>query len=560
MSTTPIARVVGDAGRLEGVLEADGFEIVRHDDASPTVLLLGTDVEPDEAEGFVAEHDCPTFLVVEGYTPAALSRALSVGVDVVLQSGVSDREFLRILHKEMRAADESVRSPDAPIDVGLMVGSSEPMRDLCRTLARTAPAEAPVLITGESGTGKELVARSIHRLSPRRNGPFVAVNCGAIAESVIESELFGHVRGAFTGATEDRIGQFEAANGGTLFLDEIGELPLKMQVKLLRVLQDSKVQRVGESSPRQLDVRFVFATNRQLEEEVEEGRFRADLFYRINVLRIEVPALRRRKSDIEMLWEHFVQKAAEQEGRTALQTRPDVVRLLMRYDWPGNVRELENIARQAVIRRTSGKITPRIVRDRLGDVSREATPPVEPPFELKSLEEIERDAIIRTYEAVPSVKEACEVLGISERKMYYKLKQYREQGFLPEEGSQASRRPRLVFAHGTREAFDAVREELGRKFDTSWVPDGMQLLNAVYELGPDAVVAQGSLPVLDGLNILELGFQHGWDIPIVLLGVRDDQASRDYAEALGAAAVMDDPVDGAQLSWVIETALTVRTE
>jgi two-component system NtrC family response regulator len=246
-----------------------------------------------------------------------------------------------------------------------MVGSSEPMKNLCRMLARTAPSSLTVLITGESGTGKELVARSIHRLSPRRDQPFVAVNCGAIPESLIESELFGHEKGAFTGATERKIGKFEAADGGTLFLDEIGELRLQMQVKLLRVLEDRRFHRVGGTEAIEVDIRLVCATNRDLAQAVEDGDFRPDLFYRIDVLRIETPPLRQRKSDIETLWEHFVQKTAAEEGREALETRPDVVRLLMRYDWPGNVRELENIARQAVIRRSRGKITPRIVRDRL---------------------------------------------------------------------------------------------------------------------------------------------------------------------------------------------------
>ncbi len=555
--------VVGDVGEFARVLADHEFEVVSEmpDGSEVCLLLIGADVPLAAARDHVlttgARVGCPSFVVVDGYTPETLSKALDVGVDGLIPAAATDDEFMRIINKELHA-QEHRPARGVPLRVQPMVGSSGPMQDLCRLLAKTAPTSVPILVTGESGTGKELVARSIHRLSPRRNGPFIALNCGAIPESLLESELFGHEKGAFTGATERRIGQFEAADGGTLFLDEIGELPLSMQVKLLRVLQDQHVQPVGATRSVEVDVRLVFATNRRLEDEVEAGRFRADLFYRIDVLRIEVPALRKRKSDIERLWEHFVARAAQDEGRTALETRPDVVQLLMKYDWPGNVRELENVARQAVIRRSTGKITPRIVRDRLRGGVHATDPPA--PHEIRSLEAIERDAIIRTYLTVTPVKDACEILGISERKMYYRLKQYREQGWLEEESQHAViERPRLVFAHGERTAFVAAEPGLSTKFDSVWVEDGMGLINAVYESSPDAVVLQAALPVLDGLSILELGFEHNWRMPIVLLGTPDDFTTREYANALGVTAFLDEPVDTSQLAWVLETALTVRT-
>lgn len=531
---------------------ADAFE--------PGLVVVGAEVSGADGrelvEDLVETHGCIALVIVDGYTPDAVGRVLEMGVDAFVQAGVSDAELLRIIEQEIRGREKGHDASSDRVSIPRMVGSSDPMKNLCKLLARTAPSSLTVLITGESGTGKELVARSIHRLSPRRDGAFIAVNCGAIPESLIESELFGHEKGAFTGATERKPGKFEAADGGTLFLDEIGELPLQMQVKLLRVLEDRSFHRVGGSKSIDVDIRLVCATNRDLEAAVESGDFRPDLFYRIDVLRIETPPLRRRKSDIETLWDHFVQKTAAEEGREALETRPDVVRMLMRYDWPGNVRELENVARQAVIRRSRGKITPRIVRDRLrGGGRTETQDPAAVP--LRSLEAIERDAIIRTYHAVDSVKEAAEILGISERKMYYRLKQYREQGHLRDESDED--RPRVIFAHGDEDVFDSVSGELGESFETAWVKDGTGLLGQVYESSPDALVVQTELPILDGINVLELGYEHGWDIPVVLVSGSDDDAMREYAEALGAAAYLTGSVDPGQLAWVLDTALNVKT-
>jgi len=222
-----------------------------------------------------------------------------------------------------------------------LVGRSSVMHDVFRQVERVAKARASVLITGESGTGKELAARAIHELSPRATGPFIAINCGAIPHNLIESELFGHEKGAFTDAVERRIGRFEAASGGTLFLDEIGELDSPVQVKLLRALQERVIERLGSGRPIEVDVRVLAATNRDLERDVAEGRFRPDLFYRINVVPLAMPPLRERRDDIPLLVSHFLEQACRESGRQ-VRLAPETLDALERYSWPGNVRELEN--------------------------------------------------------------------------------------------------------------------------------------------------------------------------------------------------------------------------
>jgi len=226
--------------------------------------------------------------------------------------------------------------------IGTIVGNSKKMREVSEHIMTVASSNISVLITGETGTGKELVAKEIHILSKRNKAPFIVVNCGAIPEGVIESELFGHAKGAFTGATESRIGKFEAANGGTIFLDEIGELPPLLQVKLLRVLQEKEITRVGENSSKKIDVRVIAATNKNLEEEIEKGSFRSDLYYRLNAFYIFVPPLRERGSDIILLADYFIQKYSKELGKDIKRLDTPSIDMLMKYHWPGNVRELEN--------------------------------------------------------------------------------------------------------------------------------------------------------------------------------------------------------------------------
>ncbi len=238
-----------------------------------------------------------------------------------------------------------------------LIGKAEPMQRLFEMLQKIAPAKTSVLLIGESGTGKELVARAIHEMSPRSGEPFVAINCGAIPETLIESELFGHVKGSFTGAATDKTGLFEAANGGTLFLDEIAELPTAMQVKLLRALQERKIKRVGGLTENEIDVRVVAATNRDLEAEIENGSFRQDLYYRLNVIQLRIPPLRERRDDIPLLVDHFIRKFAAEHGRTITGMDPDTLAALMGHSFPGNVRELENIIERAVTLAPADRLT-----------------------------------------------------------------------------------------------------------------------------------------------------------------------------------------------------------
>ncbi len=243
--------------------------------------------------------------------------------------------------------DKSSEFLDAPLpDV---IGESPAMRAVYRLTRLVAPTRASVLLVGETGTGKELIARAIHRLGPRRDGPYVRINCGALSESLLESELFGHVKGAFTGAVDNKSGRFEAAHGGTIFLDEISSMTPKLQVKLLRVLQEREFERVGESKTINVDVRLIAATNQSLEDEVEAGRFRDDLYYRLNVVPIYLPPLRERREDIPALAAHFLRRYAEEDRKRPKTLTPRALEVLTAYDWPGHVRELEHDLARAVV-------------------------------------------------------------------------------------------------------------------------------------------------------------------------------------------------------------------
>jgi DNA-binding NtrC family response regulator len=309
-----------------------------------------------------------------------------------------------------------------------IIGGSGVMEDLLSTVARAAPTEATVLISGESGTGKELIARAVHMASPRARGPFVAVHCAALAESVLESELFGHERGAFTGADRARAGRFEAASGGTLFLDEVGEIPASAQVKLLRVLQERTVERVGSNASTRIDVRLIAATNRDLAEEIRAGRFREDLYYRLAVVKMFLPPLRNRREDIPRLVEHFIGKHAGAGTHPVNAISREGMEALLRYDFPGNVRELENIVQSAIVLCRTDVLTtddlPPAVRRRAEEEgmtygSFEGSLP-------RRIERLERRLIAEALEAESGVQyRAAERLGISERTLRYKLEKYR---------------------------------------------------------------------------------------------------------------------------------------
>jgi DNA-binding NtrC family response regulator len=326
---------------------------------------------------------------------------------------------------------------------GELVGMSEPMRQIYALIEQVAPSSASVLITGESGTGKELVARTIHNLSPRKNVSFVAINCSAIPETLMESELFGHERGAFTGAAGRRLGCFELANGGTLLLDEISEMPVSLQAKLLRVLEDRSVRRLGGSQEVPVDVRVLAATNRDPEEAVHRGTFREDLLYRLNVITIELPPLRKRKEDIPLLAQHLVANLAERHGRLARLLSPAAVEALQSHTWPGNVRELRNVIERAVIICSSEVIerhhlAPYPLEQRAQSRGEDTiTLPVGTP-----IEEVERRMILHTLQKTDNNKtRAAELLQISLKTLHNKLRLYREQGLLPDgDGVVAPRR------------------------------------------------------------------------------------------------------------------------
>ncbi len=302
-----------------------------------------------------------------------------------------------------------------------LVGHSHKMIELYKQIALVAAARSTVLITGESGTGKELVARALHRNSPRSQGAFVAVNCGAITETLLESELFGHVKGSFTGATGDKHGLFEEANEGTIFLDEIGETSLGVQVKLLRVLQEGEIRRVGSARPVRVDVRVLAATNRDLEREVKEGRFREDLFYRLSVVTLRVPTLRERTEDLSLLAANALRQARE-AGARGTTISEEALAVLNLYEWPGNVRELENTIAHAALYARGNVITP---EDLPAKVRREARA-VEPENktqamfkDLPSLDELERRYVIHVLQTVGGSRtRAAEVLGIDRRTLY----------------------------------------------------------------------------------------------------------------------------------------------
>jgi two-component system, NtrC family, response regulator HydG len=297
-----------------------------------------------------------------------------------------------------------------------IIGNSVAMKRVCEAIEMVAPTDATVLITGESGSGKEVVARAIHAASPRRLMPFMAIHCGALTETLLESELFGHERGAFTGAQARRKGKFEAADGGTVFLDEIGDISLKTQTDLLRVLQEKEIVRVGGTQPTKVDFRCVAATNRDLDAMVKDGTFRFDLFYRLNVFCIHVPALRERREDIPLLAEVLLKKHATSMNRPLPRISPEAVELLLQYDWPGNVRELENAIERALVIGRSGEIQPQDF-------------PFFHPAGLQvsghRLEDVVRQHIERVLEETQwNFTHAAEILDIDRTTLYNKMKSY----------------------------------------------------------------------------------------------------------------------------------------
>jgi two-component system response regulator HydG len=309
-----------------------------------------------------------------------------------------------------------------------VVGESPQMRDVIERLKRIAPTNASVLIQGDTGTGKELVAQAIHQNSPRKNKPFVALNCAALSENILESELFGHVKGAFTDASTDRVGKFEYAHGGTLFLDEIGDMPLATQIKLLRVLESGEITRVGSNEPNKVNVRIVSATNRNLEEAIEAGTFRRDLYHRLKVVTVRLPTLVERSQDMPVLIDHFIKMFSKFHGKQIRGMAPAARRKLLAYQWPGNVRQLRNVVESMVVVDYDGLLDVDDLPEELADTAEPAAAPASSSLAGlvgKPLDEVERMFIAETLrQAAGNREEAATMLGIGERTLYRKIKEY----------------------------------------------------------------------------------------------------------------------------------------
>jgi DNA-binding NtrC family response regulator len=430
---TALAELLRDEG-FEVETAADAFKALgKYEAFTPHIVV--TDLKMPGMDGIElvqklrAMEDAPSVIVMTAFGAVSSAvDAMRAGAAEYLTKPINFDELLVVidrvmehlqLKRETRQLRARVRDRVAPSNI---IGSSPPMQRVFEITDQVAPSKATVLITGESGTGKELVANAIHARSPRANGPFVKLHCAALAETLLESELFGHERGAFTGAMARKDGRFSIADGGTLFLDEIGEISPAVQVKLLRFLQEHEFERVGGTQTIKVDVRVIAATNRNLVEEVKNGRFREDLYYRLNVVLIDMPPLRDRKTDIPSLAKFFLDRYAKDNNKPIETFAPNTLELLMSYDWPGNVRELENAIERAVVLTTNTIVEPRNLPP---NVRPSLRPTGMPPIPGSTLADIERYAILESLKATGgSTSKAAEMLGISVRTIQYRLHDY----------------------------------------------------------------------------------------------------------------------------------------
>jgi two-component system NtrC family response regulator/two-component system response regulator HydG len=439
-------------GGLRTILEEEGFEVSEAPDGIEALTLLRdqaidvvlADIRMPRMDGVTLvrkarEEGIPAiFVMMTAFASIETAvEAMRAGAENFLVKPLEPSTVLVVLEKVLgkqkleRDAEQLKERVRQRYRFDAMVGESAALHSVFEVVKRAAPTRATVLLLGESGTGKELVAQAIHQESDRRDKPFIKVSCAALSESLLESELFGHEKGSFTGAVGKREGRFELADGGTLFLDEIGEIPAPVQVKLLRALQQREFERVGGTETLKVDVRVVAATNRDLAAEVAAGHFREDLYYRLNVVAVTLPPLRSRKSDIPALVSHFIQKFAKAYEKPVRGLLPGTLNVLLRYDWPGNIRELENVIERAVVLAPGAHLT----TDELPPVLRGPGPTGARPGGLipgATMQEIEREAILRTLEVVEgSTSRAAAMLGISPRKIQYRLKAYAEEKQAP---------------------------------------------------------------------------------------------------------------------------------
>lgn len=398
---------------MNGLEVLDQVKSIDEDTDAILITAYGTiDMAVDAMKKGAADY------VTKPFSPGELN----VRVEKVLRFREA-RQARERLGEENKYLREEI---DIQYNFGEIVGSAESMIKVFEKIQKVAQSDSSVLIFGESGTGKELVARAIHFQSDRKDKAFVKVNCGALAEGVLESELFGHERGSFTGAIKRRRGRFELADKGTIFLDEIGDVPLSTQVKLLRVLQERELERVGGEETVTVDVRVLTATNKNLMAMVESGEFREDLYYRLNIIPLELPPLRDRLEDIPILVEHFLRKKSSELNKKQTRVNPDAMQELMNYYWPGNVRELENVIERAVVLCENVEIGLNDIPILLGDPSRTTLRLIKDDLPLvEALEDLERQLIARALEKAKGVKtEAARILGLKTSALYYKLEKY----------------------------------------------------------------------------------------------------------------------------------------
>jgi len=428
--------VLEEAG-YETILAVDGRAALAHIERQHEFIdLVLTDVQMpgikgDQIVAAVRENraEAPVIVITAFGSVEQAVDMCKAGAYQYLTKPFQTADLLRTVDKALeesapRRAQARLRR-ELPVAPSRIIGASRAMTELFDLVARAARSNSTVLITGESGTGKELVARAVHEASARR-GAFVPVNCAAIPADLIEAELFGHTGQAFTGARQARAGLFEAADGGTIFLDEVGELPIMVQPKLLRVLQEGAVRRVGADYEREINVRAVAATNRDLEKDVREGRFREDLYWRLNVIHLSVPPLRERPFDIPLLVEHFIAKAAQSSGIGPLDVSPEALAILTAYSWPGNVRELENAVERAVAFARGARIIPEDLPERVRTSGGAATIIARSSANRLTLQELEREYIIETLRQTGGNKtRAAELLGLDRSTLYRKLDEYR---------------------------------------------------------------------------------------------------------------------------------------
>ena len=433
-----LGRALRDAGhavvettsprQAQRLLAEQSFDVLLVDNMMPE--LSGLDVIR-ELVANTPEGERPQILMMTAHaTVESAIEAMKLGALDYLQKPFEIDELLVVMrraldHQRLRSEYRYlVNERDEQFDHYGIIAGSRVMQEVIRRAELVAETKSTVLISGETGTGKELVARAIHDRSAQRDMPLIKVNCAAIPETLLESELFGHVRGAFTGATATKKGKFALADGGTIFLDEIGTMTPTLQSKLLRVLQEREIEPLGSERTEKIDVRVIAATNRDLRQMVSDGKFQEDLFYRLNVIPIEIPPLRERRDDIPALVEHFVHKHAQRTGRRVERIDEGVLAALQQYDWPGNVRELENTIERAVVLSPGPVVTARAV-----SVLSPATPQATglPSLKLRqNIEWVERETIRRALESSGGVKkDAAELMGISQRALSYYLAKYR---------------------------------------------------------------------------------------------------------------------------------------